>query len=149
KRRLRCRHDSLTTAGPENLAMGENQLPDGFGDARTQFAAERTLLAWIRTGLAMMGFGFVVARFGLFLRELASMQDVPTQHRLGVSLWVGTALVLLGVGVNLSAAIRHWKTVQRLRRGEPIHFPSLSLGIVVAGLLGVLGLLIAIYLIFG
>ena len=41
-------------------------------DPRVYFAAERTLLAWVRTGLAMMEFGFVVARFGLFLRELAS-----------------------------------------------------------------------------
>ncbi|HET6326866.1 MAG TPA: DUF202 domain-containing protein [Planctomycetaceae bacterium] len=50
-------------------------------DPRVYFAAERTLLAWVRTGLAMMGFGFVVARFGLFLRELASEQGgTPPQH---------------------------------------------------------------------
>ena len=129
--------------------MDDKESQDGYGDPRTQFAAERTLLAWIRTGLAMMGFGFVVARFGLFLRELASVRGVPTQQRLSVSLWVGTALVLLGVAVNLCAAAKHWKTVRRLDRGESIRFPALSLGIVVAGLLSLLGLLVAIYLIFG
>jgi hypothetical protein len=36
-------------------------------------ANERTLLAWIRTGIALMAFGFAIARFGLFLRELASV----------------------------------------------------------------------------
>jgi putative membrane protein len=123
--------------------------PRQDGDPRTYFAAERTLLAWVRTGLAMMGFGFVVARFGLFLRELASVEGAPSQHRLGVSLWVGTTLVLLGVAVNLLAAARHWNTVNRLDRGQPLRFSRLSLGIVVALLLGFLGLSIAGYLLFG
>ena len=83
-------------------------------DQRIFFAAERTLLAWIRTGLAMMGFGFVVARFGLFLRELAAAQGAPSPHRVGLSLWIGTTLVLLGVVVNLFAAVRHFRTVRRL-----------------------------------
>src|SRR5579859_7164089 len=102
------------------------------GDPRVHFAAERTLLAWIRTGLAMMGFGFVVARFGLFLREMASVQGGAPPHRIGLSLWIGTTLVLLGVGVNVSAALRHWRTVRRLERNEPLRFSPLSLGFVVA-----------------
>jgi putative membrane protein len=118
-------------------------------DASTQFAEERTLLAWVRTGLALMGFGFVVARFGLFLRELASLQGVAVQQRLGVSLWVGTTLVLLGVAVNLLAAWKHVQTVRQLNRGEAIDFRPVSLGPVIALILGVLGLLVAIYLIFG
>jgi len=64
-------------------------------------AAERTLLAWIRTGLALMGFGFVVARFGLFLQELEVVQRGPSEHAYGLSLWFGTALIALGVGVNV------------------------------------------------
>jgi inner membrane protein YidH len=118
------------------------------GDPRVHFAAERTLLAWIRTGLAMMGFGFVVARFGLFLREMASVQGAVPPHRIGASLWIGTTLVLLGVVVHVCAAIKHWRTVGRLERNEPLHFRPLSLGIVIAVSLGILGLLTAIYLLF-
>jgi putative membrane protein len=118
-------------------------------DPRVYFAAERTLLAWVRTGLAMMGFGFVVARFGLFLRELAAVRDVSPQHGSGLSLWVGTTLVILGVAVNVAAAVKHWRTVRRLERGQPLRFTPWSLGMVVAFLLGLLGLLTATYLLVG
>ena len=79
-------------------------------------AAERTFLAWLRTGLALMGFGFVVARFGLFLRALSiNAQEVAqTPH---FSVWIGTALVLLGVAVNLLAALHHVRLVRELNQG--------------------------------
>jgi putative membrane protein len=127
----------------------DNDNQDQQGDPRTYFAAERTLLAWIRTGLAMMGFGFVVARFGLFLRELASVEGTPAPSKLGASLWVGTTLVLLGVVANLFAAVKHWQTVRRLQRGAPIPMSPMSVGLVVALFLALLGLLIAGYLILG
>ena len=78
--------------------MGSNSSED----PRVRFAIERTLLAWVRTGLALMGFGFVVARFGLFLREIEAVrQAAPLKAPTGLSLWIGTALILLGVLVNL------------------------------------------------
>ena len=122
---------------------------DGQLDPRVYFAAERTLLAWVRTGLALMGFGFVVARFGLFLRELAAVREGSPQHGSGLSLWGGTALVILGVAVNVAAAVKHWYTVRRLQQGQPLQFRLLSLGMVVAFLLGLLGLLTATYLLVG
>lgn len=117
------------------------------GDPRTYFAAERTLLAWIRTGLAMMGFGFVVARFGLFLRELAAVGHGQPHSSAG-SLWIGTTLVLLGVVVNLVAALQHWRTVTRLASNRPVPLRRLSLATLTAIVLGLLGIVIGIYLVF-
>ncbi|WP_435020308.1 YidH family protein [Tundrisphaera sp. TA3] len=120
--------------------------PETPEDPRVRFAAERTLLAWIRTGLAMMGFGFVVARFGLFLREMAATGRVATANPSGLSFWIGTGLVIFGVAVNVMAAIEHARVLGGIGRGEPYRPPRLSLGIVVAAGLSLLGLAMVVYL---
>ena len=126
--------------------MTDREKPRNEMDPRTYLAAERTLLAWIRTGLAMMGFGFVVARFGLFLRELAAAENAPPEQRLAASLWFGTTLVVLGVVVNVCAALQHMSTLRRLAAGQPIDGRRLSLATITAMSLAVLGLLMAIFL---
>jgi uncharacterized protein (DUF302 family)/uncharacterized membrane protein YidH (DUF202 family) len=113
---------------------------------RDYLAAERTFLAWIRTGLALMGFGFVVARFGLFLRALQTGQPNLPAQSYGLSFWFGTALIVLGVIVNVLSARHHVRLVQDLNRGgSAVNRPS-SLAVVVALLLAVLGLAMAVYL---
>ena len=119
-------------------------LPEN--DPRVYSAAERTLLAWVRTGLAMMGFGFVVARFGLFLRELPASHGGSSVGSPHGSLWFGTALVLMGVIVNLLAALQHARFVHRLRMGtwSPNH--ASRSGIAVAIALAVAGVAVTTYL---
>ena len=109
-------------------------------------AAERTLLAWIRTGLALMGFGFVVARFGLFLQQLQVMQHVPPAQTYGFSLWFGTALIAVGVVVNVVSGLQHARLVRELDRGETEHSHSSTLAVAVALFLAIVGLAMAIYL---
>jgi putative membrane protein len=86
-------------------------------DPRVILAAERTLLAWIRTGLALMGLGFVVARFGVFLRELASAEGHAGPGG-SHSPIMGVALVLAGVGINAWSSLRHRRLLQDLREGR-------------------------------
>ncbi|CAN5345951.1 DUF202 domain-containing protein [soil metagenome] len=114
-------------------------------DPRVRMAAERTLLAWVRTGVAMMGFGFVVARFGLFLREFAAREQQPA-HGTGWSLGLGIGLIALGILANVLAGVEHGKFLKRYDRGLPYQPPTWSLGIIVALLLALLGLVMMAYL---
>ena len=118
-------------------------------DPRVRFAIERTLLAWVRTGLALMGFGFVVARFGLFLREIESVrQAAPLKSPTGLSLWIGTALILLGVIVNLLVSAEHLRLMRHVESGTPYGVRSWLLGVGVALVLAILGIAMAVYLVF-
>jgi uncharacterized protein (DUF302 family)/uncharacterized membrane protein YidH (DUF202 family) len=110
-------------------------------------AAERTFLAWIRTGLALMGFGFVVARFGLFLQQIQVLQQAAAASSLGLSLWFGTALIVVGVVVNLASTWRHIQLVRQLDQGQPYGSQSLTLAVATAIFLALVGLAMAIYLV--
>ena len=121
----------------------------GEPDPRIYFAAERTLLSWVRTGLAMMGFGFVVSRFGLFLHHLALLRDGQAPPPQGPSLAVGVTLVVGGVLLTVAAAVRYVLTIRRLRSGRPLVFRPISLGVVVAVALALLGALLVGLLVVG
>ncbi len=123
-----------------------NTREEDHGDPRVYLAAERTLLAWIRTGLAMMGFGFVVARFGFFLREITGVQNPELPRFYEISLWMGTGLIILGIAVNILAAMQHRHFIHLSYKEEfQQHFHPLF-GIIVALVLAVLGIVMTFYL---
>jgi putative membrane protein len=115
-------------------------------DPRVFFAAERTLLAWVRTGLTVMAFGFVVARFGLFLRLLSVEKagQLPAGHDLSNP--IGIALVLIGVACMALGAIQHRRFVATLPALDVPRSSSGSFPLVLALMLGALGLVLAVYL---
>jgi len=126
----------------------ESQSAAASHDPRVYLAAERTFLAWIRTGLALMGFGFVVARFGLFLREI-EFSGHPLTFRSGrFTLWAGTALIVIGVLVNLFSALHHVRFVRHVRSGVDVTGRPVVMAIVIAIVLAVTGVAMTIYLVF-
>ena len=127
---------------------GEPQSPqDQRANMQLSLAAERTLLAWIRTSLSMMGFGFVVARFGLFLREVAAAQKVPIKSSVHLSIWLGTALVAVGVTALIASAGTHLTFLSRLQQGIVEPETKGSLGAMIGIVLAALGIAMAAYLV--
>ena len=124
------------------MAVNEHQ----DADPRIYLAAERTLLSWVRTGLAMMGFGFVLARFGM-VGEVA-MPNGEASQAPDWSRWTGMALLLSGVCICLGASWAHYRTVVRLDRNLPLRFKPISIGVIVAVSLAMIGLLVSWFLIW-
>lgn len=95
-----------------------------------------------------MGFGFVVARFGLFLREIAAAGQVALHPRsTGWSLWIGTALIALGVAVSLVAAFEYYRFGRLSKQGITYIPRTALLAVLVALILAILGIVMAVYLI--
>ena len=65
----------------------------------------------------------------------------------GYSVWIGAALILLGLLVNVLSAVQHVKTIEQLKRGERYRPSRWSLGLVVTGVLAALGLVMTVYLV--
>jgi hypothetical protein len=55
---------------------------------------------------------------------------VPNEPSSGLSLWVGAALIALGVVVNVLAGVQHVRLLGCLRRSEPYRPSAWSLGVV-------------------
>ena len=128
-------------------SLSHTGKPDSFSnDPRIYLAAERTFLSWIRTGVALMGFGFVVARFGVFLNEFAQNNTTNVEHHAGFSLPVGVALIGMGIVVNVVAAIRHHHYVRAIDAGRFRKSFGSAFAFSIAGLLALIGLAVAIYL---
>jgi len=123
-----------------------NEPASSEGDPRIYMAAERTFLAWLRTGIALMGFGFVVARFGLFLREIADSQAAIKLPHSNFSLPAGIVLIALGIVVTIIAAFRHRRFIRAIDCGQFRQVFGANFVFWLAGLLGLTGVAVAVYL---
>jgi putative membrane protein len=117
-------------------------------DPRVFFAAERTLLAWLRTGLTVIALGFVVARFGLFLRLMALERPpaIVREHS-ATSALLGVLFVIVGAIAILFATVQHRRFVATLPLADLPESYSRGFALVLSGAIGILGLLLAAYLV--
>ena len=124
--------------------MGEERKA-AWSDPRILQANERTYLAWLRTGIALMAFGFVIAKFYLFLEFAIGPRERGKLPPLtGMSTYLGGALSLVGVAIQILALWRYRRIHARLLRGEQgvgSTIPSYVGAVLIA-----FGILIALYL---
>lgn len=115
-------------------------------DPRILYAAERTLLAWQRSSLALMGFGFLVERFGDFIPAQRNQPESSGYHVL--ALIIGVMLILLGSGVAIAASVAYRQLVRSLPSADVPTGYWTGLGEVVNWILGVVGCMLAGFLLF-
>ena len=71
-----------------------------------------------------------------------------TGRSYGLSLWFGTALIATGVAVNVFAGWQHLRLVRELDIGETLHSRASRHSVAIAFFLALVGLGMAIYLVF-
>jgi len=118
-----------------------------IADPRVYLAAERTFLAWIRTSVSLMGFGFLIARFALFIRGYGLETGLEPRARPAISSWLGFGMVCVGVFVCVMAALRHRSYVQALEHGVGNPPLNVKTSLIVAAVLGLVGLAIALHIV--
>jgi putative membrane protein len=143
-----------TRSGPSDLQPdgGDKVAETPQGDSRTALAGERTnlakfrvslaldrtTLAWIRTALTFATFGFGMIGFFRAMVQTAHTEEAVRLHQGAIRM--GVALVVIGMVATILAAISHWISLRRLRRGEQLSVTQWPLTIAIAVLMAILGL---------
>src|SRR5208283_5158339 len=83
----------------------------------------------------------------LFLQQLQVMQRTPAAPSYGLSLWFGTALIAVGVIVNIFAGWHHLRLVRELDRGRTDHSRPSTQAVAIAFFLALVGLAMTVYLV--
>lgn len=125
----------------------------GMSFQRTRMSAERTLMSVIRTSLSLIGFGFTIFQFFARLKDtniLASTSRAPRNFGLSLVL-LGAVLLVFGIWYHVRFMVELRTQRQRMTIGGLIHGKSgypVSLTLITAVLLFLIGLLAAISMIF-
>ncbi|RLB19684.1 MAG: hypothetical protein DRG82_00555 [Deltaproteobacteria bacterium] len=112
---------------------------------RVHLANERTFLAWIRTSLGIMAFGFIIEKFlisplgdeAIGLRQISGKCNCLS--------YFGLFLIFLGAAAAILSTYRFLKTEKEI--AEDTFRPSVAPDVLLALLLGSIGVLMLIYLI--
>jgi putative membrane protein len=85
---------------------------------------------------ATFGFGMV----GFFRATVQATQTEQAVRLHQAAIHMGVALIVIGLVSTILAALSHWMTLRRLRRGEELSVTQWPLTIVIAVLVSLLGL---------
>jgi len=125
-----------TPEGDPRIALAGERT--NFARFRTSLALDRTTLAWIRTALTFATFGFGIVGFFRTLRQTTNSEEAVHLHQAAIQ--VGVAMVVIGLVATILAALFHWVSLRRLRRGEQLSITQWPLSITIAVLSSLLGL---------
>ena len=109
-------------------------------------ANERTFLAWVRTAIAIIAFGFLVEKFDLFMRMASASLATSGIGSQAVGNIAGLALIALGGGMMIFAALRFRKTALDIDVAEVRVGPGERLDLTLVTLLVLLGAALLVYL---
>jgi putative membrane protein len=109
---------------------------------RTRLAHDRTMMAWVRTATSLISFGFTIYKFFQSMRE----QGRPAETRLFGPREFALSLIGIGLLSLMLATIQSRRELQIMRKHYD-HLP-VSLANVVAGLVGILGVVTFMAVIF-
>jgi putative membrane protein len=125
----------------------------GMSFQRTRLSADRTLMSVIRTSLSLIGFGFTIFQFFNHLRETNALATSGQPARnFGMALvLLGIAMLVVGIWYHINFMLGLRTERERMKQEHLIHGESaypVSMTLIVAGLLLMIGLLAVISMVF-
>lgn len=127
--------------------MSKNSYPNEtrYAAELVVLASERTLLSWMRLSLTLMALGFILDRFGIFLHM--ENVDAPNWISRNFTTWMGIGLLVVGAATSAAAGYTHTRLRRRYaRRGIHCAEGALTLGIVLVTMIGLVGIITALFL---